>query len=133
MMKNFKSISSEATIKDAAKIFYEKNISSLMVLENNSFIGIITEKDIVSSLLVFNYNEDILVKKIMTESLVHVDSSVSIIDAANIMVEKQIHKLPVMENDKIIGLISATDIMILFSMINEDDLKKIIGAQTDIL
>jgi len=133
MIKNFKSISSKATIKDAAKIFYEKNISSLMVLENNDFIGIITEKDIISSMLVFNYKEDILVKKIMTESLVSVDSSVSIIDAANIMVEKQIHKLPVTENGKIIGLISATDLMILFSMIKEDDLKKIIGAQTDTL
>jgi CBS domain-containing protein len=132
MMRNFKSISSTSSIKDAAKIFYEKNISSLMVLENNVFIGIITEKDLVSSTLVFNHKVDIPVKKIMTESLVHVNSSVSIIDAANIMIEKQIHKLPVMENGKIVGLISATDLMILFSMIKEDDLKKIIGAQTGI-
>ena len=132
MMKNFKSISSTSSIKDAAKIFYEKNISSLMVLENNVFIGIITEKDLISSTLVFNHKVDTPVKKIMTESLVHVNSSVSIIDAANIMIEKQIHKLPVMENGKIVGLISATDLMILFSMIKEDDLKKIIGAQTGI-
>ena len=45
------------------------------------------------------------------------------------MVEKQIHKLLVKENDKLVGLISATDLMILFSMIDEDDLEKIIGAQ----
>jgi len=121
-----------STIKDAAKIFYEENISSLMVLENNLVIGIITEKDLISSTLVFNHKENTPVKKIMTESLVCIDSSVSIIDAANIMVEKQIHKLPVMEDGKTVGLISATDLMILFSMINEDDLKKIIGAQTGI-
>ena len=121
-----------STIKDAAKIFYDENISSLMVLENNLVIGIITEKDLISSTLVFNHKENTPVKKIMTESLVCIDSSISIIDAANIMVEKQIHKLPVMEDGKIVGLISATDLMILFSMINEDDLKKIIGAQTGI-
>ncbi len=119
-----------ASIKDAAKIFYEKNISSLMILENGIFIGIITEKDLISSTLVFKHTEDTIVKNIMTESLVCVNSNVSIIDAANIMIEKQIHKLPVMENNKIIGLISATDLMVLFSMIKEDDLKKIIGAQT---
>ncbi|HJJ23544.1 MAG TPA: CBS domain-containing protein [Nitrosopumilus sp.] len=132
MMKNFKSISSTSTIEDAAKIFYDENISSLMVLEDESFRGIITEKDLMASTLVFGHKKDTQVKNIMTASLVHVESNVSIMDAANIMIEKQIHKLPVMENGKIVGLISAIDLMILFSMIKEEDLLKIIGAQTGI-
>ncbi|MDH3311540.1 MAG: CBS domain-containing protein [Nitrosopumilus sp.] len=132
MMKNFKSISSTCTIEDAAKIFYDENITSLMVLENNAFIGIITEQDLTASTLVFGHKKDTLVKNIMTTSLVFVESTISIMDAANIMIEKQIHKLPVMENDQIVGLISATDLMILFSMIKEEDLVKIIGAQAGI-
>ena len=52
-----------SSIKDAVKIFYEKNISSLMVLENNLVIGIITEKDLISSTLVFNHKENTPVKK----------------------------------------------------------------------
>jgi CBS domain-containing protein len=129
MMKNFKSISSTTSIKDAAKIFYDENISSLMVLEDDVIIGIITEKDLISGTLVFDHSKNASVKNIMTASLIQVESDVSIIKAANIMVEKQIHKLLVKENDKLVGLISATDLMILFSMIDEDDLEKIIGAQ----
>lgn len=132
MMKNFKSISSKSTVEDAAKKLYDENITSLMVLEDGDFIGIITERDLATSTLVFGHHKNTLVKNIMTSSLVSVESAVSIMDAANIMIEKQIHKLPVMENDKITGLISASDLMILFSMIKEEDLVKIIGAQAGI-
>ena len=69
MMKNFKSISSTTSIKDAAKIFYDENISSLMVLEDDVIIGIITEKDLISGTLVFDHSKNASVKNIMTASL----------------------------------------------------------------
>ena len=132
MIKNFKSISPTSTIEDAAKILYDDNITSLLVLDDGDFVGILTEQDLMSSTLVFGHKKNTMVKDIMSASLVSVESTSSIIDAANIMVEKKIHKLPVMENNQIVGLISATDLMVLFSVIKEEDLVKIIRAQADL-
>ena len=132
MIKNFKSISLNSTIEDAAKILYDDNITSLLVLDDGAFVGIITEQDLMSSTLVFGHKKNTMVKDVMSASLVSVEPTSSIIDAANIMVEKKIHKLPVMENNKIVGLISATDLMVLFSVIKEEDLVKIIRVQADL-
>ena len=132
MIKNFKSISPNSTIEDAAKILYDDNITSLLVLDNGAFVGILTEQDLMSSTLVFGHKKNTMVKDIMSASLLSVESTSSIIDAANIMVEKKIHKLPVMENNQIVGLISATDLMVLFSVIKEEDLVKIIRVQADL-
>ena len=132
MIKNFKSISPTSTIEDAAKILYDDNITSLLVLDNGAFVGILTEQDLMSSTLVFGHKKNTMVKDIMSASLLSVESTSSIIDAANIMVEKKIHKLPVMENNQIVGLISATDLMVLFSVIKEEDLVKIIRVQADL-
>ena len=132
MIKNFKSISPNSTIEDAAKILYDDNITSLLVLDDGAFVGIITEQDLMSSTLVFGHKKNTMVKDVMSASLVSVEPTSSIIDAANIMVEKKIHKLPVMENNKIVGLISATDLMVLFSVIKEEDLVKIIRVQADL-
>ena len=132
MIKNFKSISPNSTIEEAAKILYDDNITSLLVLDDSAFVGIITEQDLMSSTLVFGHKKNTMVKDVMSASLVSVEPTSSIIDAANIMVEKKIHKLPVMENNKIVGLISATDLMVLFSVIKEEDLVKIIRVQADL-
>ncbi len=132
MIKNFKSISPNSTIEDAAKILYDDNITSLLVLDDGAFVGIITEQDLMSSTLVFGHKKNTMVKDVMSASLVSVEPTSSIIDAANIMVEKKIHKLPVMENNQIVGLISATDLMVLFSVIKEEDLVKIIRVQADL-
>ena len=129
MVTNIATIHPLNTIEDAAKIFYDKNIASLMVTKDDNLVGIITEKDLMTSILIFGHNKDTQIKNIMTSSVISVNSDTSIIDATNIMIEKSIHKLPVMENSKLIGLISATDLITIFSMSDEDDLVKILGTQ----
>ena len=129
MVKNIVTINPLNTIEEAAKIFYEKNIASLMVIKDDNLVGLITERDIMMSILIFGHKKDTQIKNIMTSSVISVNSDTSIIEAANIMIENNIHKLPVMENNKLIGLISATDLIIVFSMSNENDLVKIIGTQ----
>ncbi|MDH3737515.1 MAG: CBS domain-containing protein, partial [Nitrosopumilus sp.] len=96
---------------------------------DDNLVGIITEKDLMTSILIFGHNKDTQIKNIMTSSVISVNSDASIIEATNIMIEKSIHKLPVMENNKLIGLISATDLITIFSMSDEDDLVKILGTQ----
>ena len=89
MIKNFKSISPNSTIEEAAKILYDDNITSLLVLDDSAFVGIITEQDLMSSTLVFGHKKNTMVKDVVSASLVSVEPTSSIIDAANIMVEKK--------------------------------------------
>lgn len=129
MKKDVKTIMPLNTIEDAAKIFYEKNVNSLLVIEDDKLIGIITEKDLVAGMLVFGHKKDEKVRKIMSTPVVSVSPDISVIKAANIMIEKRIHKLPVLEKGKLVGLISASDLIVIFSMNKESNLVKILGAQ----
>lgn len=129
MKKNVKTIMPLNTIEEAAKIFYEKNVDSLLVIEDDKVAGIITEKDLVAGTLVFGHKKDEKVRKVMSTPVVSVSPEISIIKAANIMIEKRIHKLPVLENGKLVGLISASDLIVIFSMSKESNLVKILGAQ----
>lgn len=129
MTKNIQSVMPLNSIEEVAKIFYDKNISSLLVLEDGKPVGIITEHDLMAGTLVFGHKKDTSIKKIMTSSVVFVESDASIIEAANLMIEKQIHKLPVLKDGKLVGLISATDLVVIFSMNKEDNIVKILGPQ----
>ncbi len=129
MKKDVKTIMPLNTIEDAAKIFYEKNVNSLLVIEDDKLIGIITEKDLVAGILVFGHKKDEKVRKVMSTPVVSVSPDISVIKAANIMIEKRIHKLPVLEKGKLVGLISASDLIVIFSMNKESNLVKILGAQ----
>lgn len=129
MVKNVITIGPLNTIEEAAKILYEKNVGSLMVLDNEKLVGIITEIDIVAGTLIFGRKKNSHVEDIMTFPIVHVKPDTSIIEAATIMTEKKIHKLPVLDDGKLVGLISASDLVVLFSMSKESDLAKILGAQ----
>ncbi len=129
MKKDVKTIMPLNTIEDAAKIFYEKNVNSLLVIEDDKLIGIITEKDLVAGMLVFGHKKDEKVRKVMSTPVVSVSPDISVIKAANIMIEKRIHKLPVLEKGKLVGLISASDLIVIFSMNKESNLVKILGAQ----
>ncbi len=129
MKKDVKTIMPLNTIEDAAKIFYEKNVNSLLVIEDDKLIGIITEKDLVAGILVFGHKKDEKVRKVMSTPVVSVSPDISVIKAANIMIEKRIHKLPVLEKGKLVGLISSSDLIVIFSMNKESNLVKILGAQ----
>lgn len=129
MVKKIEKIRPLNTIEEAAKLFYEKNVSSLMVLDGNRLLGVITEKDLIIGTLVFGNKKTTPVTKIMTTPIVSVTPDTSVIEAANIMTKKRIHKLPVLKEGKLVGLISASDLVVIFSMSKESDLVKILGPQ----
>lgn len=109
-------IEHDMSLKQAAQIMSNRNIGSLVVLKNNKIVGIITEKDIMK-------NVSSLGKRIsvaMAKNVVTVDCNDSIDNAALIMAEKKIRRLPVVENDKLVGIITSTDIIANSDILNED-------------
>lgn len=110
IMKKVVTINKRATIKAASALMSKKNIGCLVVVEKDLIVGIITERDILKYISHSN-NLNALVEDIMTENVITIDSNASLEEAANCMFQNKIKKLPVVEKEKLIGIITATDLI----------------------
>ena len=105
------SVNPATTILQIAKMMEQGEIGAIIVKENGNPIGIITDRDFAIKIAVNNLSFDTPVEKIMSSPLVTINHDESISSAAKIMNSKKIRKLAVSENDKIIGIITSTDIV----------------------
>ena len=98
--------------QEAAKKMKHKEIGSLLVIdESDVFVGIITEKDLVSKICVHNKSSaEVFVKDIMSSPLVYIDYDATLADAAKKMVESKIEHLLIKKADKLIGILTTSDL-----------------------
>jgi signal-transduction protein with cAMP-binding, CBS, and nucleotidyltransferase domain len=112
IMRTFISIDSKAKVKDAARMMVERGVGSLIANRDGLPFGIVTERDLVGKIVAQGADPSKLtVGDVMTAPLTTIDASATLIDAARKMVEKQIKRLVVTEHDKIIGIVSQTDLV----------------------
>lgn len=112
IMRSFISIDSKAKVKDAARMMVERGVGSLIANREGLPFGIVTERDLVGKIVAQGADPSKLtVGDVMTAPLTTIDASATLIDAARKMVEKQIKRLVVTEHDKIIGIVSQTDLV----------------------
>jgi CBS domain-containing protein len=111
-MRTIISIDSKAKVKDAARMMVDKGIGSLVANRDGLPFGMVTERDLVMKIVALGADPSKLtVADVMIAPLTTIEASASLIDAARKMVEKQIKRLVVTEHDKIIGIISQTDLV----------------------
>ncbi len=104
----------DATIKDAAGIMSRHEISSLVLLDGHDIpIGIITDRDLRDKVVSKAVDPASPVKEIMSPNLVTVDAGKTCFDALATMIKFNIHHLLVTENNKLIGVVTNHDFMIL--------------------
>lgn len=113
MNKNVIATKQEVTAREAAKIMSKYHIGSLIVLEEKKIIGLITEGDILRKVIAEDKDlDETKIKDIMTEKVVTINSDKTIEDAVKVMMENRIKKLPVVDDDNLVGVITASDIMV---------------------
>ena len=104
-------IDSEDNVIKAAILMRENNISSLMVKHKGDFVSIVTEKDIINKVVAEElYPGDVKVSEIMSKDLFTVSKNESIEEAAKLMRKKGVRRLVVLEDERIVGIITETDI-----------------------
>lgn len=109
--RNLIYINSDGSVIKAAILMRENNISCLIVKDKGEFVGIVTEKDIINKVVAEElYPGDVEIGKIMSKDLVSVSANQHIEDAAKLMRKKGVRRLVVLEDDRIIGVITETDI-----------------------
>ena len=109
---NVYSVPSSVTVYDALKTMGEKNIGALLVMDNEELLGIFSERDYARKIILKGKNShETLVKEIMTQKVISVVASDEIETCMELMSGKRIRHLPVMNGNKVIGVISITDVV----------------------
>ena len=94
--------------QEAAQLLSQKRISGLPVVdENGKIIGIVTEADIISKV----NREGLLVADIMSHAVITVDEETLVSDIAMLLTERKIKRVPVVQDNKLVGIISRGDIV----------------------
>lgn len=106
------SVSPDTSVLDALQIMAEKNIGSIVVLEQGSYKGIVTERDYSRKVILKGkHSMDTTVAEIMSADLPTVRPGDSIEHCMELMSEKNVRYLPVFENDQLAGIISISDVV----------------------
>lgn len=112
MTRAEKTVRIDANVREAVKKMNKFNIGSIIVMQGRRPVGILTERDILRRIVESFLEPSLIkVKEIMSHPLVTIKSDVSIEEAARLMTKKRIKKLPVVENDRLVGIITSTDLM----------------------
>jgi len=100
------------SVKQAAKRMNLYEIGCLIVVDKGKVVGILTERDILRKVVEPSKSaEKTKVREIMSKKLVTGAPDMDVVDAARMMLRKKIKKLPVVTNNKLVGLVTFTDIV----------------------
>lgn len=100
------------TVVAAARLMREKKIGNVIVVEGKHPVGILTESDILKKVVAEGKNASkIKIKSVMTSPVIVIDPYINLQQAMKIMGRCNIRRLPVVENNKLIGIITVKDIV----------------------
>ena len=123
MTKSVISVDAALTINETAKMMEDAKVGAVIVMENNVPVGIVTDRDFSVKVAAHAYQITEPVKQIMSSPLFSINSDESVRIAADLMHERKIRKLPVIDNENVVGIITATDIVNLLSVSVEEDMR----------
>jgi CBS domain-containing protein len=112
MTRNPKYVSPSDSIQNAARIMRDNDTGAVPVVDNGRPIGIVTDRDIVVRAVAEDTHLNRPVGDIVTGNVVCVTPDMSTHEAADLMSEHQIRRLPVVENDRLVGIVSLGDLAV---------------------
>ncbi len=104
-------ISPKATVVEAAQLMQKHDVGAVPVCEGANMVGLVTDRDIVVRNIAHGKDpHHTPVKDVMTTQIKSINPEMSLSQAAGIMATQQIRRLPVMEDDRLVGMISLGDL-----------------------
>ena len=109
---NAVSVPPGTSVYEALRIMAEKNIGSVIVMDGDSYLGIVTERDYSRKVILQNKHSNTTpVSEIMTSDLPHVSPTDTIDQCMELMTKNNIRYLPVFDNNRLAGIISMSDVV----------------------
>ena len=116
MSKSIRAVSMDATLKDVGKLLNEWKIGSVLVQSGDEYVGSITETELSREVVGGNLDPTTTtVRTCMREPLITIDSSDPIVEAVRLMKNKATRHIAVVEHDRIVGVVSASDVIRYYS------------------
>jgi CBS domain-containing protein len=128
MTENPESVEPDASIEDAAKKMKEADTGALLVVDGDDLKGIVTDRDIVVN-AVAEGNTDAKVEDVASSDTTTIEPDAGIEDAIKLMRENKVRRLPVVDDDEPVGIVSLGDLAI--EADNDSVLKEISGASAN--
>ncbi len=110
MQKRVVTLSPDATVREAAKKMKDYRVGYLMVTNGESLKGCITDRDLVLWLAGGKNPDEVRIESIMQSNVVTAEPETDVYEASKIMARKKIRRLPIVEDGKLRGLVSISDI-----------------------
>jgi CBS domain-containing protein len=106
-----RSIGASASVVEAARLMREQHIGSLPVTEDDRLVGMITDRDITTRVVAESaVPETTSVGDVYSRDLISVEPNSDIDEALRLMARHQVRRLPVVENDRLVGMVAQADI-----------------------
>lgn len=125
MSKNVLTAEKSTSLQDAAQKMNQLNVGCVIVTDISKPIGIVTERDFVTKVAAEGRPLFTEISEVMSSPLITIEPEETIWEASEIMKEKLIHKLPVIEEDQVIGVITTSDIVRISSVGSDSQMRKI--------
>jgi CBS domain-containing protein len=111
MTKNVISIDAHNSVFEAAELMSSHQVGCLVIMDGEVPIGIVTERDIVRRVVAKKVPLGTKISEIMSKSLITIDPDASLKDAARLMSSNKIRRLPVLEKNRLVGIVVASDLV----------------------
>ncbi len=106
------SVAPESNVLDALKLMAEREIGAVLVLEGSRLIGIMSERDYARKVILKGKSsQDTRVREIMTERVVYARPEQTVPECMALMTSKRVRHLPVLEGERLIGVLSIGDLV----------------------
>ena len=113
-------VTPDTSVVEVAKLMKKDDVGSIPICKGNKLIGVITDRDIVLKVVAAGGNiNNMSAKDIMSTNIISVSTDQDVHEAANLMSINQIRRLPVLENDQLVGIVAIGDLAIEKIYINE--------------
>ena len=111
MEKNVITIEHDKTVLDAARLISEKDVSFLVIMKNDTPVGVLSERDFVKRLAANDKKaSDVIISEIMSSKFRWVEPKTEIEDAIQKMLNSNIRRLVILDDNKLVGVITQTDL-----------------------
>ena len=123
MTKSVISVDASMTVNEAAKMMEDAKVGAVVVMDNNLPVGIVTERDFAVKVVAHAYQISAPIKQIMSSPLFSINSTDSVRIASDLMHDRGIRKLPVIDEENIVGIVTSSDIVKLLAVSTEEDVR----------
>ena len=114
--------SPEDTLTDAARKMWKQQTGSLLVMDGDDLVGIVTERDVLKAVAQGARLDDVRISEVMSKDLVTVTPGTSLREAAKVMTDRWIRHLPVVDAGTLVGVLSQRDLAgVLAGALNEPE------------